>query len=57
VWDVAAAAVLVREAGGTLSNLDGTAYDPYSPDALVTNGPLHAAMLEEFQTAPGATAY
>jgi myo-inositol-1(or 4)-monophosphatase len=56
VWDVAAAAVLVREAGGTLSNLDGTPYDPYSPDALVTNGPLHAAMLAEFRKAPGATA-
>src|SRR5207247_2219564 len=48
VWDVAGAAVLVREAGGTITNVDGTPYDPYTPDALVTNGPLHEAMLEEF---------
>lgn len=52
VWDVAAAAVLVREAGGKLSNLDGTPYDPYSPDALVTNGPLHESLLKEFRRGP-----
>jgi myo-inositol-1(or 4)-monophosphatase len=48
VWDVAGAAVLVREAGGMLSNVDGSPYDPYTPDAVVSNGPLHAAMLAEF---------
>ena len=36
VWDVAAATVLVREAGGIVTNVDGTAYDPYTPDALAT---------------------
>jgi myo-inositol-1(or 4)-monophosphatase len=49
VWDVAAAVVLIREAGGTITNVDGTAYDPYTPDALATNGPLHGIMLECFQ--------
>src|SRR5215468_8747617 len=38
VWDVAAGAVLVREAGGTITNADGSAYDPYTPDALASNG-------------------
>src|SRR5262245_15071922 len=52
VWDVAGAAVLIREAGGTLTNLDGTPYDPYSPDALVSNGPLHGVLLEEFRRGP-----
>jgi myo-inositol-1(or 4)-monophosphatase len=52
VWDVAAAAVLVREAGGTLSNVDGSPYDPYTPDALVSNGPLHPQLLESLRTGP-----
>ncbi len=49
VWDVAAGAVLVREAGGTLSNADGTPYDPYTPDAVASNGKLQAALLEAFR--------
>jgi myo-inositol-1(or 4)-monophosphatase len=49
VWDVAAGAVLVREAGGMISNVDGTPYDPYTPDAVATNGPLHPVMLECFK--------
>ncbi len=48
VWDVAAATVLVQEAGGTLTNIDGTTYDPYTPDALVTNGPLHSLLVDIF---------
>src|SRR2546421_8699406 len=46
VWDVAGGAVLVREAGGRLSNVDGSEYDPFTPDAVASNGgldpgPLH----------------
>jgi myo-inositol-1(or 4)-monophosphatase len=52
VWDVAGAVVLIREAGGTVTNVDGSEYDPYTPDALATNGPLHPAMLECFRTGP-----
>jgi myo-inositol-1(or 4)-monophosphatase len=52
VWDVAGAMVLVREAGGTLSNVDGTPYDPYTPDALVSNGLLHPLLLQHFCTRP-----
>src|SRR5262245_11457244 len=33
-WDVAGAAVLVREAGGRLSRTDGSAFDPFAPDSL-----------------------
>ena len=46
VWDVAGGAVLVREAGGAITNADGSAYDPYGPDAVASNGLLQAAMLE-----------
>jgi myo-inositol-1(or 4)-monophosphatase len=52
VWDVAAAVVLVREAGGRLTNIDGSPYDPYTPDALASNGPLHPAMLDAMQHGP-----
>jgi fructose-1,6-bisphosphatase/inositol monophosphatase family enzyme len=45
--------VLVREAGGTLSNIDGSPYDPHTPDALASNGPLHAVLLRQFQGEPG----
>ena len=49
VWDVAGGVVLVREAGGVITNVDGSVYDPYTPDALATNGPLHPALIEIFR--------
>jgi myo-inositol-1(or 4)-monophosphatase len=49
VWDVAGATVLIQEAGGIVSNVDGTVYDAYTPDALATNGPLHPLMMEIFK--------
>jgi myo-inositol-1(or 4)-monophosphatase len=51
-WDVAGGTVLVREAGGVVTNVDGSSYDPFTPDALASNGPLHAVLLEEFRTDP-----
>jgi myo-inositol-1(or 4)-monophosphatase len=52
VWDVAGGVVLVREAGGTLSNADGSIYDPYTPDAVASNGALHPVLLECLRTGP-----
>lgn len=52
VWDVAAGVVLVREAGGDVSNIDGTPYDPYTADAVASNGPLHPLLLECFREGP-----
>jgi myo-inositol-1(or 4)-monophosphatase len=52
VWDVAGATVLVREAGGVITNVDGAPYDPYTPDALVSNGPLHPRLLEALRLGP-----
>jgi myo-inositol-1(or 4)-monophosphatase len=49
VWDVAGATVLVREAGGVITNVDGTAYDPYTPDALSANPALHAILVDIFR--------
>ena len=52
VWDVAGGVVLVREAGGVITNADGTSFDAYSADALASNGPLHPALLEAMRTGP-----
>ncbi len=54
VWDVAGAVVVVREAGGVLTDTDGSPYDPYTPDALASNGPLHPALLEALRRDPNA---
>jgi myo-inositol-1(or 4)-monophosphatase len=53
VWDVAGGVVLVREAGGIISNVDGSSFDPYSPDAIATNGPLHPLLLDALRGTPG----
>lgn len=45
-WDVAAGALLVREAGGTVSDFAGAAHDVFGSETLASNGHLHAAMLE-----------
>jgi myo-inositol-1(or 4)-monophosphatase len=52
VWDVAGGAVLVREAGGVISNVDGSAYDPYTADAVASNGKLQGVMLESLRIGP-----
>jgi len=52
VWDVAGATVLIREAGGMLTNMDGSEYDAFTPDALVSNGPLHPVLLAAMKHGP-----
>ena len=44
LWDLAALDVIVREAGGRFSALDGTA-GPHGGSAVATNGALHDAVL------------
>ena len=51
-WDVAAGVVLVREAGGIVTNADGSEYDPYTADAVASNGPLHGAILQCLREGP-----
>ena len=45
-WDMCAGAVLVQEAGGTLSSFAGEPADPRSGELLASNGALHGAALE-----------
>ena len=50
--DLGSGAVLVQEAGGQLSNVDGSAYDPYTADAVASNGWLHPVLLDAFRHGP-----
>lgn len=48
LWDIAAVKVLVEEAGGRFTQLDGQPITPASTSALATNGLLHQSVLELF---------
>ena len=45
-WDVAAGSLLVQEAGGRVSDMEGGALDLDTPRVLATNGRIHAAMTQ-----------
>jgi histidinol-phosphatase len=49
VWDLAALDVLVREAGGKFSGLNGAA-GPHQGNAVATNGLLHDQVLQRIGT-------
>jgi myo-inositol-1(or 4)-monophosphatase len=44
-WDVAAGSLLVEEAGGRVTNLQGGPLDLDAPSIVATNGRIHEAML------------
>jgi histidinol-phosphatase len=50
VWDLAALDVLVHEAGGRFTSLDGTV-GPHGGSAVATNGLLHDEVLQRLHTA------
>jgi myo-inositol-1(or 4)-monophosphatase len=43
-WDTAAAILLVENAGGEISRVDGRPYSIFDPDLLASNGLIHTAM-------------
>ena len=45
-WDVAAGSLIVREAGGIISDFKGGAFDIYSKEILASNGKIHYEMVE-----------
>jgi myo-inositol-1(or 4)-monophosphatase len=45
-WDTAAAAVILEEAGGRLTDYDGSPFSPSLPTVVASNGLIHEAMLE-----------
>lgn len=44
-WDTAAAGLIVREAGGTLSDFSGKEFSIWGEETLASNGLIHAEML------------
>jgi myo-inositol-1(or 4)-monophosphatase len=44
-WDVAAGALIVEEAGGRVTGMDGTAFDPAAAHLVASNGGVHEQML------------
>jgi myo-inositol-1(or 4)-monophosphatase len=45
-WDSAAGFLIVREAGGRVTDFKGNPYSPYQPEILATNGIIHEEMLQ-----------
>jgi myo-inositol-1(or 4)-monophosphatase len=45
-WDVAAASLLITEAGGEVTDLQGRPFNIYSEVILASNGLIHEEMLE-----------
>lgn len=43
-WDMAAGILLIEEAGGQISNYDGSKFNIYSPPILASNGLIHSQM-------------
>ncbi|MGO9603420.1 MAG: inositol monophosphatase family protein [Candidatus Binataceae bacterium] len=44
-WDVAAGALMIEEAGGKVTNMEGASLDLASGDTLATNGRIHQELL------------
>jgi myo-inositol-1(or 4)-monophosphatase len=44
-WDVAAGALIAEEAGGRVTGMDGTPFDPAAAHLVASNGRMHEAML------------
>jgi myo-inositol-1(or 4)-monophosphatase len=51
-WDVAAGALIVAEAGGRITGMDGSAFDPIAAHLVASNGHVHQetlALIGEFR--------
>jgi myo-inositol-1(or 4)-monophosphatase len=44
-WDMAAGVVIVREAGGRITDLRGNPHSVHQPELVATNGRIHDEML------------
>jgi myo-inositol-1(or 4)-monophosphatase len=50
-WDTAAGLLILREAEGVATRLDGSPYDIHQPDILASNGRIHGQMREVIRRA------
>jgi myo-inositol-1(or 4)-monophosphatase len=53
-WDTAAGALVVQEAGGVVTDLDGTPFSCHRGGVLASNGALHDPVLQLIRTTAGA---
>jgi len=44
-WDSAAGFIIVEEAGGKVTGLDGETYSPFKPGIIATNGKIHDELI------------
>lgn len=54
-WDTAAGCLLVTEAGGTVTEIDGSSWQPDSRGLLASNGLIHQQMMDVFSAAKNET--
>ena len=48
-WDMAAGAIIIKEAGGIISKMDGSEFDVYFPEILASNSILHSEIISKLQ--------
>jgi len=48
-WDIGAGAIIVREAGGTVTNYDGSPFGLYDGQVIATNGHIHTQLVDIIQ--------
>jgi len=46
-WDVGAGALIVLEAGGTVTDTQGGGFDPHAGEVVATNGAIHDGLIAE----------
>jgi myo-inositol-1(or 4)-monophosphatase len=54
-WDVAAGSLIVREAGGVVSDFSGTRFSIHDQEIVASNGVIHQRMIEVINAARHAT--
>ena len=47
-WDTAAGSIIIKEAGGIITDYEGTPYNPFLKTTLASNPHIHGKMLEVF---------
>ena len=45
-WDTSAGCLIIREAGGMVTDFDGGSFDPFGQQTLASNGRIHQAMVD-----------
>lgn len=52
-WDIAAGKIIVEEAGGVVTNMDGSTLNPKLKNILASNGSMHQGMMDRIKANGG----